>query len=140
MCSDTCVLGGDFEFDCGGLDQGLCAFLAQGSGPGDTGFCTEACTAQDQCQNPTFWCFKTGLMGLTNGFCFGTSDCVTDADCTGMGETCIDTVTDGLKCLSDADGDHVPDFPLPSGGGGMGGAGGAGGAGGSPGGAGGSGG
>ncbi|MFO0547601.1 MAG: hypothetical protein U0271_04380 [Polyangiaceae bacterium] len=128
MCSSRCVLGGELEgFDCGGITSGLCVFRPADNGAGDYGFCTPACNAQDDCQNPDFWCFGNNF--ATNGYCFGATACPNGAaDCTDANTTC--TVTKyGPFCLD-------PQFPLGDagvggggvGGGGVGGAGGAGGA------------
>jgi hypothetical protein len=101
-CSSPCVLGGDFSdltavADCGGLTQGLCAFSPSGNGAGDFGFCAEACLAQSDCQNPSFWCANVGLPD--NGYCFGgtacpngQSDCKTPKTCTQTqyGPYCLD--------------------------------------------------
>lgn len=130
MCSNWCVLGGeDLSTECGGLEKGICVFSPAGHELGDSAFCTESCTKQDDCQNPAFWCFPVG--GITgsavpNGFCFGADDCLNgQADCTSPNE-CTDTIY-GPKCID-------PTFPLGgagtggggTGGGGVGGAGGAG--------------
>lgn len=107
-CSSACVLGaigGDIlnSPNCGGITNGICGYLSQGYGAGDVGFCAPACTAHDQCQNPTFWCYGVG--GLTgtsiqNGFCFGATPCPNgQANCqfggtctmTAYGPFCIDT-------------------------------------------------
>jgi hypothetical protein len=83
MCSDPCVVGGfpdagiTLPYDCHGADAGLCAFHPSGYGPGDTGYCTPACTTQSACQNPNFWCF--GVSQLTPsthlGYCFAAAAC-----------------------------------------------------------------
>lgn len=134
VCSDWCVMGGDIYEDCGGLEQGLCAFRPGDYGVGDGGFCTAACDEQADCANPNMWCFSAPNLG--SAFCFGAADCVTQDDCDPMtGEVCT-TTPDGSFCLD-------PTFPVDGGGGGGaggGGAGGGGGVGGSAGGAGGAGG
>jgi hypothetical protein len=102
-CSTRCVLGGELVADdCGGLDQGLCAFLPSGNGAGDVGFCAEACTAHSDCQNPGFWCYDFG--GGNNGYCFGADPCPNgQIDC-GGGLTCTNTPY-GPFCID-------PTFPL----------------------------
>lgn len=127
MCSNWCVLGGELNgsFDCGGLTGGLCAFSPQGNGPGDFGVCAPACTDHDGCQHPNFWCTPVGFHNA-NGFCFGHSACMVQADCKNMGEVCTDT-KHGKFCISDK---YDLGSAAPSGTGGAGGSGGAGGAGG----------
>lgn len=130
MCSQGCVIGGDIQEDCGGLNKGICAFAPQDVGAGDFAFCTAACKQHDDCQLPNMWCNDIGLP--TNGFCFGADDCMTDAQCVNSmgqptGQKCTDTKF-GKVCL-----DPYPlgtAAPGTGGAGGMGGAGGAGGMGG----------
>ena len=87
MCSSACVLGGKGldASDCGGPENGLCAFRPDDNGAGDFGYCTPSCVSHDACQNPAFFCFS--LPGFTDalgkGYCFaavpcpnGQSDCV----------------------------------------------------------------
>jgi hypothetical protein len=100
-CSTPCVIGADPNEQCGGgYTKGLCAFAQEGSGIGDFGFCTPACKKQDDCQSPTFWCMNASDQ-LQNGFCFGTSECATDADCADdkLNAICTDT-SEGKRCLS----------------------------------------
>src|SRR5262249_12137746 len=55
MCSNPCVIGGlpdgggALPDDCHGADAGLCTFHPAGYGPGDTGYCTPACSTQSGC-------------------------------------------------------------------------------------------
>src|SRR5262249_40796628 len=75
-----------------------------GNGAGDYGFCAPACTAQDECQNPEFWCFPVGGltgMGVDNGFCFGATACPHgDSDCAQeQGTVCTQTKY-GPECLN----------------------------------------
>jgi hypothetical protein len=106
MCSTHCVLGGTNAFDCGGPEHGFCAFRPTANGAGDGGFCTPACAAHTDCQNPTFWCFNVpGLSSASNkGYCFaatpcpgGQSDCIAANDSnylctqTPAGSFCLDT-------------------------------------------------
>jgi hypothetical protein len=117
QCSEPCVLGGASpqSFDCGGANQGLCAFHPMSNGAGDTGYCSPACTHQGDCQNPYFWCF--GVAGLTEvlhkGYCFGAATCPHgQSDCAPPGDAgvnlpahvCTDTPA-GPLCLD-------PMFPL----------------------------
>ncbi|MEO7329252.1 MAG: hypothetical protein ABI193_11780, partial [Minicystis sp.] len=117
MCSSPCVLGGAGldSTDCGGVEQGLCAFGPSDNGAGDFGFCSPACTAQSECDNPRFWCFS--VQGYTDtvgkGYCFGAvpcpggqSECV-DADMHPLSAVCTDT-PHGSYCLD-------PAFPPPIG-------------------------
>lgn len=108
MCTEPCGLGQpltDPPQDCGGLDQGLCAFRPTGFGAGDQGFCTNACKSQDDCQNPDWWCFGATFQ-KGNGYCLPAVDCPNgDVDCvdsssnplkekchaTKYGPKCIDT-------------------------------------------------
>jgi hypothetical protein len=125
ICSQPCVLGVDpanaptptLWTACGGLQNGLCAFLVQREGAGDSGTCANACSKQDDCDNPKFFCFAvnglTGKNGITNGWCFGATPCPNgDLDCMGFG-SCVMT-TYGPECLS-------KQFPLGSAGAGDGG-------------------
>jgi hypothetical protein len=84
MCSDPCVIGGygadgggTLPYDCHGADAGLCAFHPSGYGPGDTGYCTPACTTQSACQNPNFWCFSVPELTPSThlGYCFAATAC-----------------------------------------------------------------
>jgi hypothetical protein len=83
MCSDPCVIGGygdagaTLPYDCHGADAGLCAFHPSGYGPGDTGYCTPACTTQGACQNPNFWCFSVPKLTPSTqvGYCFAATAC-----------------------------------------------------------------
>ena len=113
-CSNACVLGAIAQDivkspNCGGITTGICAYTIMGNGAGDFGFCAPACTAHDQCQNPTFWCQGVnGLtgMGITNGFCFGVAKCPNgQGDCKNGG-TCTMTAS-GPYCLD-------AQFPLTS--------------------------
>jgi hypothetical protein len=96
-CSSPCALGGEIDPtdpasspDCGGLNNGLCVYSAAMSGAGDLGFCGGACTEQDDCQNPAFWCKDVG--GLPKGYCLGGTPCPNgQTDCKSAGETCKDT-------------------------------------------------
>jgi hypothetical protein len=117
MCSSPCELGGDPDDatgspSCGGVTRGLCAFVPPGNGAGDYGFCSPACSTQDDCQTPSFWCFAlpgiTGVNGVTNGYCFQSTPCRDGPDdCTQLdGATCVQT-TYGPQCLSGG-------FPLGS--------------------------
>ena len=135
MCSQGCVVGGDIQEDCGGLANGICAFVPQDVGAGDFGFCTRSCKVQSDClwQNK-LWCVDIAGGQLPFGFCLGGGDpCTSDANCVNSmgqptGEKCQETKL-GKFCLD-------PMFPLgdaaptPMGCGGMGGMGGAGGCGG----------
>jgi hypothetical protein len=118
FCSSYCVLGGAVDsLDCGGLDHGICLYAPQDYGLGDLGFCTAACTQQDDCQNPLFWCFilRGDYEGLVdNGFCFGATECPNGDECAD-GEACTDTIH-GPFCLD-------PTVPLGSAGTGSGGGG-----------------
>jgi hypothetical protein len=92
VCSSFCVVGGQpfqSQLDCGGFPKGLCAFMSQGAGSGDNGFCTPGCKSQDECDFPDFGCMLTGLTN-DNGFCFGGVDPCTEAD---LGTKCIDPQT-----------------------------------------------
>jgi hypothetical protein len=132
-CSNYCVLGGELDAqDCGGIENGLCAFRPTGFGPGDQGFCAPSCLAHDDCQNPSFWCLGNNF--APNGYCFIRPACPNgQGDCTNATDVCTDTIY-GPFCLD-------PQYPLGSAGtGGAGGAGGGGGSGGAGGGAGGAGG
>jgi hypothetical protein len=119
MCSQPCVLGGSVQQsdDCGGLEEGLCAFHASESGAGDTGFCTPACTSQQDCPIPGFGCF--GVPPLTQqlgkGYCFAATPCPANEASDGgeaseagdAGDTsdasCVCTPTDsGPLCLDPA--------------------------------------
>jgi hypothetical protein len=116
MCSEYCVLGGDPNNpadtpNCGGPTSGYCLFSPQGNGAGDYGFCSPACTSQDGCQTPAFWCMPVGGLtgkGVQNGYCLGATACPNgNSDCAmAMGTTCTQT-TDGPFCLTS-------DFPLGS--------------------------
>jgi hypothetical protein len=119
-CSRNCVLGGDQNDpqdtpNCGGVTSGLCVYRPSANGAGDFGFCAPACTAQDQCQNPAFWCFPVGGLtdpdptkGIQNGFCFGATPCPNgDADCASAKGTSCTSTKDGPFCLN-------PMFPLGS--------------------------
>lgn len=112
FCSSYCTFGGeDLNAECGGLAAGLCLFASTGHELGDQAFCTAACTAHDECQNPLLWCFPIG--GLEdNGFCAGATDCPGgQGDCAmAMGTTCTQT-SFGPKCLN-------PMYPLTGEGGG----------------------
>ena len=107
MCTQACALGGELDStDCGGLAKGLCVFSPSGFGAGDQGFCTNACTKHDECQNPDWWCFSTNFQ-MGNGYCFtavdcpnGDSDCV-DANMQPLKQKCHDTKY-GPKCIDDA--------------------------------------
>jgi hypothetical protein len=110
MCSQACVLGGDPAHpaaspSCGGVTRGLCIFKPAGNGAGDYGFCSPACSKQDDCQNPDFWCLPqgglTGTNGVTNGFCKLGTPCPKGAsDCSGIPQsTCTDTLY-GPICLA----------------------------------------
>lgn len=124
MCSNRCVMGGELldTYDCGGIENGICAFSPSGYGPGDAGFCSPACNFHSDCQNPDFWCFSTNF--TTNGFCFGGVDpCPNGQGDCDPADACTDTPY-GPLCLD-------PIFPLDDqgtggGGGGVGGAGGGG--------------
>src|SRR5262249_49915442 len=84
--------------DCGGLDHGLCSFGAMDAGAGDQAFCTNACNAHDDCQNPGFWCF--GVSYAKNGFCFGATACPNGpSDCTKLPSTVCKPTKYGPKCL-----------------------------------------
>jgi hypothetical protein len=109
MCSRPCVLGGvvtDTD-DCGGLDQGLCAFRPKANGPGDAGYCTPSCTAAEDCQNPSFWCFTVPMISAQNqkGYCFAATPCPGGQnDCiaaNGANYTCTSTAY-GPYCLDPA--------------------------------------
>ena len=112
MCSSHCVLGGEalHTSDCGGPEHGLCAFRPAADGAGDAGFCTPSCTAQTDCQMPSFWCF--GVSGLSEqvgrGYCFAAAPCPGgQADCIAADDanfTCTPTPS-GPFCLD-------PAFPL----------------------------
>lgn len=130
MCSQGCVIGGDYKEDCGGTAEGLCAFAPDGVGLGDFAFCASACKQHDDCIFPNLWCGNVGLQ--TNGFCFGADKCTTEgADCLDAmmmptGQKCTNT-KNGLFCLDPYPlGAAAPDMGSSSSGG-MGGAGGAGG-------------
>jgi hypothetical protein len=122
VCSQGCVLGVDpltmnlptKWTACGGIQNGLCSYLASGVGAGDEGACTNACSKQDDCNNPNFFCFGirgiTGANGITNGWCFSATRCPNgNADCTANGfpgSTCAQTAY-GPECIS-------TQFPLGS--------------------------
>jgi hypothetical protein len=122
ICSSQCVLGADPNTaqtpaawtDCGGVKNGLCAYLSQNEGAGDLGSCTNACLTQDDCPHPDFWCYGiTGITGtgtIKNGWCFSGTPCPGgNADCTANGfpgSTCAMT-TYGPQCVS-------AQFPLGS--------------------------
>jgi hypothetical protein len=94
MCASPCGLGGDFTdlaavADCGGVDKGVCAYSPTGNGAGDFGYCAQACSAHDDCQNPSFWCASLGLPD--NGFCLTADPCPNgQAQCMGT-DKCTDT-------------------------------------------------
>ena len=133
LCTAQCVRGGDMD-DCGGLDKGACLFTPNKPadvGAGDIGFCTAACTAQEDCANPMMWCAHLNGLPPEYGYCVpGLPSCNTQADCDAKiatkelppGFQCIDTPS-GKVCLD-------PSIPVTHGGGGGGGAGGSGGMGG----------
>jgi hypothetical protein len=107
-CSSPCVLGGDFATDltavadCGGVDKGMCYYRPIDNGAGDLGFCVPACKAQDECQNPSFWCSDVGLPD--NGYCTLGTPCPNgQADCKSP-DMCTDT-KHGPFCLD-------PKYPL----------------------------
>jgi hypothetical protein len=83
ICSDPCVIGtdpdggGTLANDCHGASNGLCAFHPWGYGPGDTGYCTPACSTQSACQNPSFWCFSVPELtpSTHKGYCFAATAC-----------------------------------------------------------------
>lgn len=124
MCSSPCVLGGEKldTTDCGGVENGFCAFRLAAYGVGDIGHCTPSCNVQSDCQNPSFWCFDVpGLSEQSQrGYCFAAIACAGGQDdCTAGGapdDVCTDTPF-GPRCLD-------PDHPLGSGGSGGGGGGG----------------
>lgn len=126
MCTSPCVMAGIVEGsdDCGGLEKGICIYSPSGTGVGDTAFCAESCTAQEDCQYPNFFCNNINVQ--TTGVCLDAEPCTSDAQCTFTDAECIET-TLGKFCMS-------PSYPLggltPTGMGGAGGTGGAGGAGG----------
>lgn len=113
MCSQPCVLGGSAAQtdDCGGLGQGLCAFHPSTSGAGDTGFCTPACTSQQDCSIPGFGCFSVPSVTEQQGkgYCFAATPCAaSDAGDTGdagdggdAGCVCTQTAS-GPLCLDPA--------------------------------------
>ncbi|MFO0756566.1 MAG: hypothetical protein U0359_08755 [Byssovorax sp.] len=114
MCSTLCVLGGDGlgAQDCGGVENGLCAFGPSDNGAGDFGYCTPSCVDQAGCADAHFWCFS--VAGYTDqigkGYCFsavpcpnGQADCV-DAQGMPLPYTCTETAS-GKLCLD-------PAFPL----------------------------
>lgn len=144
ICSKFCTLGGSInsDQDCGGAQEGLCAFANSTAGLGDLAFCTGSCAAHDTCNyTDGFFCFDIGLLGqLGVGYCFGTTDCPNgQSDCDAE-EICTDT-TFGPVCLEeDPSNAGEPLFPLGMAGGQGGAGGGTGGAGGSTGGSGGTGG
>jgi hypothetical protein len=113
-CSSPCVLGGQSDPtdtpNCGGVTKGLCVYSPAGNGAGDYGFCAPACTTQDDCQAPSFWCRPVGGLtgsGVDNGYCLGAPGCPNGAgDCTQTGTMCTQTKF-GPFCLS-------PMFPLGS--------------------------
>jgi hypothetical protein len=109
LCTENCELGGDPNDptntpNCGGPQKGVCAFSPSGNGAGDFGFCAPACSKQDDCQVPNFWCVSiqglTGTGNITNGYCFGVPGCPAGAaDCVLLsGSTCTDTKY-GPQCL-----------------------------------------
>jgi hypothetical protein len=116
ICSRDCVLGGNSMDpmdtpNCGGVTEGICVFRPSKHGAGDQGYCSPACKAHDECQNPTFWCSPVGGltgMGVDNGFCFIATPCPNGAsDCAAIKDTtCTDTKF-GPRCLK-------PGFPLGS--------------------------
>jgi hypothetical protein len=144
MCAESCVFGGPLvennmlkeQFDCGGLEGGLCVFLAGKSGTGDVGSCTPACKAHDDCLHPTFFCTRLGPPGFyePNGFCLPPKPCIGPKDCNlngATGQVCAETKY-GKFCLSDKFdlGSAAPGAGGAGGSGGMGGSGGSGGSGG----------
>jgi hypothetical protein len=104
MCSSPCVLGGEVPnpLECFGPLNGVCLYSPAGSGAGDGGFCAQACTQQDQCQVPGFFCFGIGLD--TAGACLNSTPCASDADCNFLDGACIER-TLGKYCMS-------PEYPL----------------------------
>lgn len=130
-CSQHCTIGGDIMGnDCGGLQNGICAYSPMGTGVGDEALCTPACTKQADCQNPDWWCF--GFKGISDqpgipGWCFDKSLATPcpkgDSDCMqvfGLDTKCAMTAY-GPLCLQ-------PAYPVNgAGGSGAGGSGGAGG-------------
>ena len=109
MCSSRCVLGGEKldTADCGGAEQGLCAFRPAANGAGDAGYCSPSCAAQNDCQTPNFWCFDiAGVSDQTQrGSCFAAAPCPAgQADCVAANDanfTCTDTPY-GAYCLDPA--------------------------------------
>lgn len=138
LCSQKCVMGGDFQNDCGnGFADGLCILSLPMEGVGDAGFCAPGCTDHGKCLAGGMFCVD---LGAPNGFCVpGLVECpMGQADCdkaimsmdAPMGATCQLTKDGKSYCLQ-------PKYPLgdaapPMDGGadsGMGGAGGMGGGG-----------
>jgi hypothetical protein len=101
MCSSGCVLGGKLDGDdCGGLAKGICVFSASGTGAGDFGYCAPSCTAQNQCQNPGFWCFGINNVGSGNGWCFQGTPCPNGAsDCSSVPNTTCTMTMYGAQCI-----------------------------------------
>jgi len=130
-CSEPCVLGGQDLLtspSCGGVTAGLCVYSPAGNGAGDYGFCAPACTKQDDCQTPAFWCLAVGGLtgkGTDNGFCLGGTGCPNgDADCAQHAGTTCTATKDGPFCLPAAFplGGETPDAGADGGTGGAGGA------------------
>jgi hypothetical protein len=117
ICSRPCVLGGagDSSPECGGPQNGLCAFHRDAFGAGDLGYCTLACTAHTDCLNPRFGCFTVPLLTPTSGkgYCFAANPCPDgQSDCTAP-DLCTPTDA-GPVCLEptlppDAGPDGGPD-------------------------------
>ncbi len=105
MCSRPCVLGGASSDECGGPENGLCAFHPDANGAGDTGYCTSACTMPSDCLNPRFGCFTVPTLTdqSKKGYCFAAASCShLPGDCHAHpGYVCTDTPS-GPLCLDPA--------------------------------------
>ncbi len=122
MCSSPCVLGGaEFQTDdCGGPENGFCAFHAKDHGPGDSGYCSPSCQAQSDCQTPSFWCFSVPTLTQQEqrGYCFAATPCPG-----GQGD-CVASNNGAYLCTDTAYGPYCLDVAFPATPGGTGGAGG----------------
>jgi len=117
LCSEECIMGGDNPYtstpSCGGLTNGICLYSPGGNGAGDFGFCANACSKQDDCQLPDFWCLAIGGLtgakgGVPNGFCFPANPCPNGAsDCSMITGTACTATAYGPQCLPS-------NFPLGS--------------------------
>ncbi len=99
-CSHWCVAGGPLEpsYDCGGLDEGVCAVHLSGVvGVGDAAACYATCDGHDDCQPPNQWCFYGP--NLFKAFCWepvpcpkGLIDCAAVPPGMGGAIDCVETL------------------------------------------------